>query len=1218
MTPPSDSPSTMLVESVLGKLTTKPLLKDLKASLRALRKAVEESGADGVAVDLIRGIARDRLAALGIRSALGLIKNALHGLPRRRKRDGIPPRARTSGPALPTPDGQAAGAPPPSASCPKCGCTAFYAFGPRFAAQEWMCGECSPPRHPEKVRWAADGKEGLRPDLLPHHAKALRDAGIPEDVIRERGYFSATRRSDLRRLGFAEAQCGVPALVIPLRSPTGEAAGHQIRPDFPRVDRKTGKTVKYESRKGAPARLDVPSRALPWLRDPERPLLVTEGAKKADTAAARELAVINLAGVWSFGRGVEILADWESVPLKGRRVVIAFDSDVIVKPAVRAALDRLREFLLTRGAAEVKVAALPPGPQGEKTGLDDFFARGATAGDFWGTVRDLEDLPALPPEREGPRGDLLCSIGPYRIRSSGIFFLRNVGEAEIEIQLTNFVPRIVAERLLDDGSGEPAIAFDVEASVAGRVERLVLTPAKFADGTWPLEKLGASAMVYPSPVVDLHVRAATQAFSREAAGGAIPRRVVFAHLGWRGVGRRHVFVHGSGAIGPEGPVDGVEVELPPALRRYVLPLPPGADALRTAIRETVGVLLDGGLAPDRIMIPLLAAAFRAPLGGVDLSLFLAGPTGVFKSELASLAARFYGAGMDRLHLPAGFSSTGNSIEALAFVAKDVLLVVDDFAPGGSISDVQRQHREADRVFRAQGNAAGRQRLRSDATLRPEKPPRGMILATGEDVPRGQSLRARLFAVEVAPGEVGKTALTLAQKASDVGVFAAVMAGYIRWLAGRYEAARTDLPKRIAALRADALSAAGGHPRAPEAVASLAVGIEEFLAFAGDGGAITVKEANALRIRAWSALDEAARRQAVHLVEAEPCTHFLRLLADAIASGRAHLAGPDGEVPRDVPEAWGWRVVTSGEGENEQRHYRPGGNRVGYVDGPDMWLLPDASFAAAQDLARIQGEAIVVSAATLRRRLHERGYLASIDRGREVLAVRQTLEGARRSVLHLRAHDLAGGASPHVENPTNPSNRDGSGPPPPVDGRVPGRIAPGKGQNPTANPTAGPTETEPSVAEKAQMVGLVESLAGRGEPAGRGRAQAFPRPPGEHLPGPVPSVPNGWDRQMADLVEWFQGWKKRRAESVESFELAPGRRVSDPVTFLKSLEAEIATGPGGPRAKTGALQADLRRLRELFGAVSGSDGDSGDDGDAWHLRAREPVLANLEREAGEEG
>src|SRR5262249_44034411 len=150
-------------------------------------------------------------------------------------------------------------------------------------------------------------------------------------------------------------------------------------------------------------------------------------------------------------------------------------------------------------------------------------------------------------------------------------------------------------------------------------------------------------------------------------------------------------------------------------------------------------LLD--LAPDRITVPLLGAAYRAALGPCDCAEHLSGPTGVGKTELVALAQQHYGASMDARHLPGSWASTGNALEGLAFAAADALLSVDDFAPGGTSADVARMRREADRLLRAQGNRAGRQRMRADGTLRPAKPPRGLILSTGEDVPRGQSLRA---------------------------------------------------------------------------------------------------------------------------------------------------------------------------------------------------------------------------------------------------------------------------------------------------------------------------------------------------------------------------------------------------------------------------------------------------------------------------------------------
>ena len=111
-------------------------------------------------------------------------------------------------------------------------------------------------------------------------------------------------------------------------------------------------------------------------------------------------------------------------------------------------------------------------------------------------------------------------------------------------------------------------------------------------------------------------------------------------------------------------------------------------------------------------------------------------------------------------------------------------------------DVQRYHREADRLLRGQGNLAGRQRLRCDSSLRPTKWPRGLIISTGEDVPRGQSLRARLLVVELGPSEIDWIAITRCQNDAVEGLFAQAMAGYVQYLASRYDEVRRTLPKRI--------------------------------------------------------------------------------------------------------------------------------------------------------------------------------------------------------------------------------------------------------------------------------------------------------------------------------------------------------------------------------------------------------------------------------------
>jgi hypothetical protein len=173
-------------------------------------------------------------------------------------------------------------------------------------------------------------------------------------------------------------------------------------------------------------------------------------------------------------------------------------------------------------------------------------------------------------------------------------------------------------------------------------------------------------------------------------------------------------------------------------------------------------------------------------------------------------------------------------------------------------------------------------------------------------------------------------------------------------------------------------------------------------------------------RGWRALGEAAADQQGHQAAGEPTGRFRELLSAAIASGRAHVADPGGERPETTPEAWGWRVATVGSGDYEREEWRPQGERVGWVDGENLYLEPEASYAAVQKQGRESGEALSITGRTLRKRLHERGLLASTGKeyeGRETLAVRRKLEGVRRDVLHVPSDFL----STHARKPDQPDH-----------------------------------------------------------------------------------------------------------------------------------------------------------------------------------------------------
>lgn len=879
--------------------------------------------------------------------------------------------------------------------------------------------------------------DGFPADLLPRHAALVAASAIAPAVAAARGYRSLTTKASVRVLGFTETQQHVPALLLPVWNVHGEIASYQLRPDEPRINR-DGKPIKYETPKASRMALDVPPAARHQLRNPEIALWITEGIRKADAAISHGLCCIALLGVWNWrgtndDGGQTALADWEAIALKGRTVYLAFDSDVMTKPAVYKALRRLKGFLTGRGAA-VNVVYLAPGAVGAKVGLDDYFAAGGTELGLLDLVRDdLSD-----PENDD---DGQTTAGPYGIRDGRMCYRKRERDGDVWLELANFVARIVEEAITDDGVTEGA-----ELVIAGKLANgTALPPARvptqrFNSLDWVTAQWGARAVIAAGMGSRDRLREAIQRLSPD-----IPQRRVYTHVGWARLdGHGWTYLHAGGGIAASGKVTDVAVRLKAPADRLHLPDPPDGDALHEAVRLTLDALR---VAPDRIMLPLLGAVWRAVLNAIlpaDTVVGLVGPTGVLKSELAALAQRAFGPDFDRTRLPGAWSATANFVERVAFDFKDALLIIDDFAPTGSPHDIQRYHANAEKVIRGAGNGAGRGRMAADGSLRPSYPPRALVGFTGEDIPRGQSVRARMVLLDVERGDVDKTALRAYQSGPGRGALALAMAGYLRWLAAHFDAISGELPARLAAVRAD-FDAADVHARTPEALANLDVGWWAFLRFARDAGAMADADAAALSRRVRDALTAVATEQAAHQTTEEPTRLYLALLRAALVSGKAHVAAPSGNAPTTA-EAWGWRLFTVGTGEHERTEWRPQGDCIGWVAGADLYLEPRAAYTMAQRLGQAGGDALSVTLSTLNKRLHQAGLLATTEREtrRQTFTVRKVFglsdkdgKKTRCDVLHLAAAALVprepdqpdqpdhGASEPASSRPNPPGNGRGS-------------------------------------------------------------------------------------------------------------------------------------------------------------------------------------------------
>lgn len=623
---------------------------------------------------------------------------------------------------------------------------------------------------------------------------------------------------------------------------------------------------------------------------------------------------------------------------------------------------------------------------------------------------------AKPPKTGKPSKP--AQLGLYIEHEGG--FRRVSGKATMT--LCNFTAKITEEVLIDDGGEEPRLTFIISGRLnnGNALPPIEVAASGFASMAWVNSSIwGSKPYVFAGTSTKDHVRAAIQSLSDP------PRRTVYAHTGWRKIDGAWRYLHGGGALGADG--NRADVEVNPGaghMRNYRLPDPPHGEALQAAVRASLDLM---SIAPGKTAIGalLLASIYRAPtasLHPIDHAAFLVGYTGSRKSELAALAMAHFGQGFNARSFPSNWTDTPGVMEQKAHAAADALIVIDDFKPTGTKADVDAMHKKAETIFRAAGNQAGRGRLSANLKQRGAFHPRGFILGTGEDLPRGQSLRARLTIAGISrdandpnKGDVDLSLLTQLQGYARSGTLAAAMAGYLQWLAPQIDALKASLPETIRAER-DRAAAAGlkGHSRAPSDYASLSAGINLFCRFVAECGALPPEEAEDaarhLNLALWGLLED----QNEHQAHQDDVTRFMALLASALNCGRCHVYDLTGSNQRGAPlravtaRAFGWKQDKDGEWSAQ-------GHKIGHARGEMVYLDGDAAFAAVAEYAKAQGGTIELTKQVLFTRLYERGLLPEVRRGKNGklnLQTRLQIDGARAWAYAIRAAAIT-----DIESPT---------------------------------------------------------------------------------------------------------------------------------------------------------------------------------------------------------
>jgi hypothetical protein len=618
------------------------------------------------------------------------------------------------------------------------------------------------------------------------------------------------------------------------------------------------------------------------------------------------------------------------------------------------------------------------------------------------------------------------TAGDYEKRSDGFYYIKYTADGIKTIKLSNFTATITAELNEDDGEHATEGAYLISGEVSGAQLPEIRVPCvEYEAMKWVETQWRGRATVMAGYGCRDHLRAAIKLSSN-------PSRIpVYKHTGWRRIDDRWVYLHAGGGIDEQGQVDDIQCSYSGELAKAVLPDPPHGDALLNCVDASYWTRAVMNDEPAGLLVMLAPyAAVLDEMLGLDFGIWFVGPPRSKKSAVTAIIQGHFGLGFAKDRWMASWTSTDNALEAAAHRAKDMPFVIDDYRPEQSRFDDLAQQKKADRIFRGKHNHAGRERMRADTSSRPVYTPRGLPISSAEALPQSQSLRQRLITLEFDGGSVHVKSLTDSQDCLADGKLAGAMAGFIQWVAPRVDGYKQKLKDAKRRAR-DYIRAKGINDRSADQAAYLVVTAMVFYKYADDCGLMAAWNAewpehftvqDVLDRGGWCSYSTEVHK-AIPLIidlfksqesvdaEADPVCRFISTLGNALESGAAYVSTDlDGKVaPKNDYGRYGWKdcMVT-----NDEKIVVPkdsNSQHIGFIKNGALWLMPDATFMAVQQILSRHGEPLVISKARLYKTLKDNGLLARSDSNRpstvEPFSTCDRYENRRVIALKLSTMDI---------------------------------------------------------------------------------------------------------------------------------------------------------------------------------------------------------------------
>lgn len=352
-----------------------------------------------------------------------------------------------------------------------------------------------------------------------------------------------------------------------------------------------------------------------------------------------------------------------------------------------------------------------------------------------------------------------------------IFFAQKTKKGYEVITIANFCVWIDKEEIVHDEFGNTTRIYTIvgKNETGKKISPFKIEATEFGEMNWTDLYLGKDCYIYDKPKNKFRVYEAIQ---RHPFTSQAKTTTVYGYTGWleSDKGLRYLFPNFSQKK------HNLEASLPDVLSAYSIPCATDQEKVE-GLKKSLMFL---SVANPRITIPLLATMYLAPLTSLvnaDFTVWLYGETGSFKTTLTKHIMNHFGKFDNHVIT---WNATPNALERYASIIGDAPLVIDDYAPQPDQASQTRLDQTVERVIRDAGNNAGRARMKANLSLQHIYRKRGIIIATGEQLPKGQSVLARIYGISISKQDVNLSELKQAQLNREKHYGFATSA-YIDWI-----------------------------------------------------------------------------------------------------------------------------------------------------------------------------------------------------------------------------------------------------------------------------------------------------------------------------------------------------------------------------------------------------------------------------------------------------